>query len=79
MAKDKKNNLIVKYDSAVDALSLVLKGGQEAAFEEMAPGVSVEFNDKNEVIGFEILNASRHFKKIFASSNKKTRTPIFSR
>ena len=65
MAKNKNDNLVVHYDQEVDALSLVLKEGRESFFEEIAPGVSVEFGARGKVLGFEILNASRRLKPVF--------------
>lgn len=65
MAKNKNDNLIVHYDAESDALSLVLRSGQENAFEEIVPGVNVEFDGRRRVLGFEILNASRRLKPAF--------------
>ena len=79
MAKNKKDNLIVKYDSDVDALSLALKSGKETSFEEIAPGVSVEFDNKGDVIGFEVLNASRRLKNTILPLSKKTKAIALSR
>jgi len=79
MAKNKNDNLIVRYDAGSDALSLVLKPGKESAFEEIAPGVSIEFDVRGKVLGFEILNASRRFKPVFQtfrSASKFSTLPI---
>ncbi len=65
MAKNKNDNLIVRYDREIDALSLVLKEGAENSFDEIAPGVSIEFDARGKVLGFEILNASRRLKSVF--------------
>lgn len=79
MAEIIKNNLIVKYDSAVDALSLVLNEGEEVHFEELAPGLGVEFDKQGQVIGFEILKASRYLKDTLPSLNKKAKELVLDR
>lgn len=73
MAKNKNQNLIVKYDSASDSLLLVVKKGREENFEEIAPGVSVEFDKKGNILGFEILKASRYLRKSLPAINQKIR------
>lgn len=62
MATNKKNSLKVFYDRDVDALSIVVRSGAEAEFDEIAPGVGIEKDSRGNVIGFELLNASRHFR-----------------
>lgn len=62
MAKNKKNNLKVSYDRDADALSIVVRSGREFEFDEIAPGVGVEKDAKGNVIGFEILNASKRLR-----------------
>jgi len=47
------------YDKNSDSVYIHIKDGMEDKFEEIVPGINVEFNDKNEVIGVEILKASR--------------------
>ena len=59
MAANKKKELKVHYDADIDALSVVVRSCPEEEFEEIAPGVSVEFDKRIKVIGFEILDASR--------------------
>ena len=73
MAKNKNDNLIVRYDRETDALSLVLKSGRENFFEEIAPGVNIEFDARRKVLGFEILNASRRFKPVFQTLRNHSR------
>lgn len=55
---------IINYDSASDVLYLGIKGGQEEEFVEIAPGVNVELNENGEVIGVEVLNASKVLKPV---------------
>ncbi len=47
------------YDVKSDSLFIYLQEGEEERFEEIVPGINIEFNDQNEVIGVEILHASR--------------------
>ena len=47
------------YDEKSDSLFIYLKEGAEENFEEIVPGINIEFNEKYEVIGVEILKASR--------------------
>jgi len=62
MAANKQKKLKIYYDSEADALSMVVKDGAEDHFEELSPGISVEYDRRGNVLGFEILNASRHFR-----------------
>ena len=55
---------LVNYDSKSDILYIVAKKGQEDEFVEIAPGVNVELDEKGEVIGIEILRASKFFKPV---------------
>jgi uncharacterized protein YuzE len=52
------------YDKKSDSLFICLKGGEEERFEEIVPGINVEFNRDNEIIGIEILKASRFSGKL---------------
>ena len=58
------NKPIVNYDSKSDVLYIVAKKGKEEEFVEIAPGLNAELDDKGEVIGIEILNASSFLKPI---------------
>ncbi|MBI5620528.1 DUF2283 domain-containing protein [Candidatus Gottesmanbacteria bacterium] len=52
----KKTN--VHYDSVADAMWIRTHEGMEIDSEELAPGITVEFDKNRSVIGFEILRAS---------------------
>jgi uncharacterized protein YuzE len=54
----------VNYDSKSDTLYIVAQKGKEEGFVEVAPGIHVELDEKGQVIGIEILNASHFFKPI---------------
>tara|TARA_Y100000310_G_scaffold189087_1_gene189050 strand:+ start:2197 stop:2388 length:192 start_codon:yes stop_codon:yes gene_type:complete len=55
MEKIKKYN----YDKESDSLLINIKEGEEDRFEEVVPGVNLELNKNGEIIGVEILKASR--------------------
>lgn len=55
----KKKNIY--YDKKIDALWIRMKKGEEVDSEEIAPGMTVEYDVKGDVIGVEILHASRLF------------------
>lgn len=52
------NKTRVRYFEQEDVLHLVLGDGAEGRSLELSPNITVELNDKNELIGVEILNAS---------------------
>ena len=52
-------NGTLKYYQASDVLYFFLKEGLETKSLEAAPGITVELDDKNEIIGIEILDASK--------------------
>ena len=57
------------YDKHVDALYINLKKGEESYFEEVQPNVTIEYNDKKEPIGIEILNATSILREILPKTN----------
>ncbi|MEN8220493.1 MAG: DUF2283 domain-containing protein [Pseudomonadota bacterium] len=52
------NNAQMTYFQDEDILYLAISEGQEANSVELYPNVTAELNDKNELIGLEILEAS---------------------
>ena len=48
-----------RYDPESDSLHIHVKEGQEDSFEEVVPGINLELNARGEIIGVEILKASR--------------------
>jgi len=59
-----KREVYVHYSSEDDVLYIVSKRGEEEEFVEIAPGVNVELDERGEVIGVEILNASKFLKPV---------------
>jgi len=61
------NKALVNYDPKSDVIYIVAKEGKEEEFVEIAPGINVELDERGEVIGIEILNASNFLKPIAKS------------
>jgi uncharacterized protein YuzE len=59
-----KKKSLINYDYESDVLYIAAQKGAEEEFIEIAPGINVEFDDKGQVIGIEILNASKCLKHI---------------
>lgn len=55
---------MVYYDKDSDILYFGVQGGDEEEFVEVAPGVSAEFDNKKNLIGIEVLNASKILRPI---------------
>lgn len=49
----------ITYDPDTDTLTVVLKDAPVAESDEGKPGVILDFDDQGDVVGFEILGASR--------------------
>jgi len=49
----------VSYDEKADVLYILGQEGSMEEFVELIPGVQVELNEEGQVIGIEILNASK--------------------
>lgn len=55
----KKTSKKIYYDKKSDALWLLIKSGIEEKVKEISPGVNVELGKNDEILGIEILNASK--------------------
>ena len=49
----------IYYDKKSDALWLLIKSGVEEEVKEVSPGVNIELDKNGELLGIEILNASK--------------------
>ena len=49
----------IRYDPGSDTLYLLIKEGYEEQFVEVVDGINVEMGEDGDVLGIEILNASR--------------------
>lgn len=62
--------LQVYYDPEIDVLYLARPGEEEEVIE-VSPGLNVEYDAKGELLGVEILNASRMLKDILKPLQEK--------
>lgn len=69
--KRKKREPRVNYDPATDILYLVTQEGVEAEFKEVIPGVNIEMDEDGQVIGVEILGASRVLRNVLEPLYRK--------
>jgi len=65
-------SLKVKYETQVDVLYLA-KEGQEEKVVEIYPGVNLEMDADGELIGMEILQASKMLKEVIGPLMQKSR------
>lgn len=66
-----KPKRIVNYDSQGDVLYLGAKKGREEEFVEVSPGINVELDQKGQVIGVEVLNASKILRSVVPPLQKQ--------
>ena len=59
MVKVKKSKQKIYYDKKNDTLWLNVKSGEEEEYKEVAPGIGLELGKKGELLGIEIMNASK--------------------
>ena len=64
MKKTERKKEKIYYDKKSDILWVLVKSGPEFEYKEIAPGVSVELGKKGELLGIEILNASKVIKPL---------------
>jgi uncharacterized protein YuzE len=64
--KQAKSKKLMHYDRASDVFYIGIQRGVEEEYVEVAPGVNVELNENGQVIGIEILNASKVFQPVSA-------------
>jgi len=73
MAKTMKK--IINYDQKSDVLYIGVKRGVEEEFVEVSPGINVELDSKGQVIGIEILSASRILRSVVKPLQKQILEP----
>ena len=66
---------IINYDPKSDVLYMGAKKGIEEEFIEVSPGLNVELDSKGQVIGIEILNASKTLRSIIKPLQKQILEP----
>jgi len=47
------------FDKKEDIIWVVFKDGKEGRYEELTPNIKLEYDDEGNLIGLELLNASR--------------------
>lgn len=68
MKKSKRNRKeFVHYDAKSDVLYLSARRGAEEEYVEIAPGIAVELDGRGQVIGVEVLNASKVLRPVARS------------
>ena len=72
MEEVRMNAFEVYYDESQDILYLA-KEGLEHEFAEIAPGVNVELDEKGNLIGIELFNASTLLKNVINPIVKKVK------
>lgn len=61
----------IHYDPEIDVL-YIAKEGEENEVVEIHPGISLELDEKGELIGIEILNASKLLKDVIKPLEQKS-------
>lgn len=56
------------YSAKEDILHLAISDGSEAQSVELSPNITVELNEKGEMVGIEILEASAFLRDMIAES-----------
>lgn len=71
------NKTRLTYFEKEDVLHLVITEGQESKSVELGPNITAELNDKNELIGVEILNASAFLRDTILESVQAKTLQLF--
>lgn len=66
---------LVNYDPKSDILYMGIKKGVEEEFVEISPGINVELDEKGQVIGVEILDASKVLKPVMRPLQRQILEP----
>lgn len=62
------NNTKMTYFEGDDVLHLVISEGKEAGSIELSPSITAELNEQGELIGIEILEASKFVRDFILDS-----------
>jgi uncharacterized protein YuzE len=58
----KRKTIKFEYDPEVDAAYLTLRKGRVTESEEVGPGIVLDFDASDEIVGVEILRFTKRFK-----------------
>ena len=53
----------ITYDPEVDVLNIILSSAKIAESDEEKPGIIIDYDKDGNIVGFEVLNASRRVDK----------------
>ena len=67
-------NQFFTYDQHSDSLYIFAKEGQEEEARELVPGVNIELNNNGDIIGIEILRASKLLQSMVQPAIAKIKT-----
>ena len=67
----------MRYFEKEDVLHLTISDEPEESSIQLSPNITVECNDKGELIGIEILNASEFIRDSFAESAQAKALSLF--
>ena len=71
-----KQELKLKYSPDADAIVITVRAGRPAYGDEMAPGVIMHYNKKNQLVEIEILDASELVSAAVREMAKTTRQAL---
>ena len=77
MKRIKQTKQKIHYDKKTDVLWLMVKSGIEEEHREITPGVSVELGNNGELLGIEILNASKVLGSKLGLKSETSYSPSF--
>jgi uncharacterized protein YuzE len=66
-----RSSVKFEYDSEVDAAYLRLRGGKVAVSQEVKPGLILDLDQHDQIVGVEILRFSRRFARQMAFGRAK--------
>jgi uncharacterized protein YuzE len=69
--KKSAKRTVIKYDTSSDVLYIATRKGLEQEVAEIAPGIAVELDKSGNVLGVEILRASRTLKGFLKALESK--------
>ena len=70
---DKTVKPVTTYDEHSDSLYIFAKKDFEEEVVELVPGVNIEYNKAGEVIGIEILRASRFLQEVARTKTRQNK------